>query len=315
MVREKGPRLVRKAMMAAVAASLLAASSAAADYHLVMVKEVSGATAANDDAYIELQMYKPGQTQLAGHKIQIWDESGVVGGMFIPIATIPLTGANPTNGQNQRTILIGDTNVPDTDFTVPELGTYLDPDSPGDVVNAGAICFEAIPIDCVSWGGSNFSAQSRIPDHSAPYFTALPTDFSLRRQINKGCITALDRFDDTDDNSADFVQGNRDPTPNSTAPFEGVCPPCGGIEATIYGTVGADNITGTTKRDIVLALGGNDTVRGLAGNDVLCGGFGNDTLIGGGGRDRLLGQGGRRDICKGGPKRDRARKCEVKRAI
>ena len=49
-------------------------------------------------------MYSPGQTNLAGHNIQIWDESGVVGDMFAPIATIPIAGANPTNGENQRTI-------------------------------------------------------------------------------------------------------------------------------------------------------------------------------------------------------------------
>jgi RTX calcium-binding nonapeptide repeat (4 copies) len=299
--------------------ALVGASGAAADFHLVKIKEVSGSDGHNRATYIELQMYSPGQTNLAGHNIQIWDASGVVGGMFVPIATIPIAGANPTNGENQRTILIGDINVPNPDYTMPELDTYLDADSAGNVLPAGAICFEAIPVDCVSWGGSNFFAQSRIPDHSEPYFQPLLADFSLRRRIDKhGCVTALDAADDTNDNAVDFVQGNREPTPNSATPKEKPCSTanarCGGLAATSFGTPGPNVIVGTTRRDVIAGLGGNDKIRGLAGNDVLCGGAGRDKLIGGGGRDRLLGQAGR-DVCKGGPKKDTARKCETKRTI
>ncbi len=313
------PRLTRIGIGLALTlfGALAAASSAAADYHLVKIKEVSGSAGHNRATYIELQMYSPGQTNLAGHNIQIWDASGVVGGMFVPIATIPIAGANPTNGENQRTILIGDINVQNPDYTMPELDDYLDADSVGNVLSAGAICFEAVPVDCVSWGGNNFSAQSRIPDHSSPYFSPLPTAFSLRRRVDKhGCTTALDASDDTNNNISDFVQGNRDPTPNSATPVETLCPTvrCGGAQATTIGTAGPNTLIGTPRRDVIAGLGGNDILRGLAGNDVLCGGAGRDKLIGGGGRDRLFGQAGN-DVCKGGPKKDTARKCETKRTI
>ena len=230
--------------------------------------------------------------------------------MFIPIATTSITGANPTNGDNQRAILIGDINVPNADYTMPELDTYLDADSAGNVLPAGAICFEAIPVDCVSWGGSDFFAQSRIPDHSAPYIQPLLADFSLRRRVDRhGCVTALDATDDTNDNAVDFVQGNREPTPNSATPKEKLCSTanarCGGLTATrVSVPPGRTSSSGTARRDVIAGLGGNDMIEDCAGNDVLCGGGGRDKLIGGGGRDRLLGQAGR-DICKGGPGRTR----------
>jgi len=53
----------------------------------------------------------------------------------------------------------------------------------------------------------------------------------------------------------------------------------------IYGTAGADTLTGTTGADVIYARAGGDTVRGRPGNDVLYGGAGNDVMWPGSGVD------------------------------
>ncbi|HXR31773.1 MAG TPA: hypothetical protein VN752_11600, partial [Solirubrobacterales bacterium] len=58
-------------------------------------------------------------------------------------------------------------------------------------------------------------------------------------------------------------------------------------KATIVGTRGADELTGTPHRDVIVALAGADKVRGLSGADVICGGKGRDKLFGGAGRDEV----------------------------
>jgi Ca2+-binding RTX toxin-like protein len=62
---------------------------------------------------------------------------------------------------------------------------------------------------------------------------------------------------------------------------------CLGHRATIVGTQGTDELTGTPRRDVIAALGGKDKVRGLGGADLICGGKGRDSLYGGAGRDRI----------------------------
>lgn len=87
---------------------------------------------------------------------------------------------------------------------------------------------------------------------------------------------------------------------------------CGGVEATIVGTTGADVLTGTPGVDVIQALGGNDVVYGQGGNDIICGGHGNDRLYGGDGADKIyafkgadrLEGGSGPDILFGGPGRD-----------
>jgi RTX calcium-binding nonapeptide repeat (4 copies) len=115
--------------------------------------------------------------------------------------------------------------------------------------------------------------------------------------------------------------------PTTTAP-----PTCRGIAATIFGTVGSDQIAGTAAADVIAALSGNDTVAALGGNDVVCGGPGRDTLKGGKGKDTLLGQKGKdklfgqkgkdklsgkkgKDLCVGGPGKDTTKGCEVEKSI
>jgi len=62
---------------------------------------------------------------------------------------------------------------------------------------------------------------------------------------------------------------------------------CMGRKATIVGTQGPDELTGTPRRDVIAALGGKDTVRGLSGADLICGGKGRDKLLGGPGHDQV----------------------------
>jgi SpoIID/LytB domain protein len=64
---------------------------------------------------------------------------------------------------------------------------------------------------------------------------------------------------------------------------------CLGSEATILGTDGPDDLTGTPGPDVIIAGGGADRVAGLGGNDLICSGAGDDTVFGGAGSDRLIG--------------------------
>ena len=97
---------------------------------------------------------------------------------------------------------------------------------------------------------------------------------------------------------------------------------CLGSEATILGTDGPDDLTGTAGPDVIITGAGADRVTGLGGNDLICSGAGNDVVFGGAGADRLIGglgndalngqagadllvggQGG--DVLQGGPGVDR----------
>jgi hypothetical protein len=330
----------------AVAASLLIAlglaGTAQATFHLNKIREISGSTAGTNSAYIELQMYTAGENLVSGHKITLWNSSGVVGGMISPVVEFTLSGPNPANSQNQRTILIGDTGVPNRDYTV-DFTPYIETGSPNNLLPAGAACYEGIPIDCVSWGGGAMGGSGNLPDKSTPFGNPLPTTFAIKRKITAGCATALEASDDTNNNANDFApQTPRDPTPNSATPVDKPCtggggsggtkpPPgsnfkCQGKKATLIGSAGKDKITGTNKRDVIVSFGGNDTVKGGGGNDVLCGNGGKDKLVGGKGKDLLIGgpkadkliggagkdtlsgQGGN-DTCSGGPGSDTEKSC------
>lgn len=84
------------------------------------------------------------------------------------------------------------------------------------------------------------------------------------------------------------------PLPTAT-PFR----TCRGLDATVVGTDGDDEIHGTDGDDVIVGLGGNDTIDGLGGNDVICGGDGEDVLRGGSGDDVLDGGVGG-DVLRGG---------------
>jgi uncharacterized repeat protein (TIGR01451 family) len=80
-------------------------------------------------------------------------------------------------------------------------------------------------------------------------------------------------------------------------------PTCAGQAATIVGTEGDDQLTGTTKKDIFVALGGNDVILGLGGDDLVCGSAGNDTVKAAAGNDEIRTAGGD-DLLEGGDGND-----------
>jgi Ca2+-binding RTX toxin-like protein len=63
---------------------------------------------------------------------------------------------------------------------------------------------------------------------------------------------------------------------------------CNGLEATILGTSGPDQLWGTPQRDVIMARGGDDVIWGREGNDVICGGYGADVIYGGAGDDLIF---------------------------
>ena len=67
---------------------------------------------------------------------------------------------------------------------------------------------------------------------------------------------------------------------------------CNGLDATIIGTAGDDELRGTSGDDVILGLGGNDRILGGDGNDTICGGDGDDDLYGESGDDNLIGDAG-----------------------
>jgi Ca2+-binding RTX toxin-like protein len=74
---------------------------------------------------------------------------------------------------------------------------------------------------------------------------------------------------------------------------------CQGREATIVGTNGPDQLSGTELDDVVWLGKGKDTFDGAAGNDVICGGGAKDSLVGGVGDDTILGEAGNDSIAGG----------------
>jgi hypothetical protein len=210
-------------VLACVACGLLAAP-AQATYHLNKIREISGSTAGSDSAYIELQMYASGENLVSGHNITLWDADGLLLGVAQPIQTLPLTGPNPANGQNQRTILIGDIGVLGRDFTL-DFTPYIETGGGGgnNLIAAGAVCYEGIPVDCFSWGGAAFTGAANLPDKATPYGQPMPTTFALRRNIAGGCATLLEASDDTNNNQADFPPVARAPRNNATTPTEKSC--------------------------------------------------------------------------------------------
>jgi uncharacterized repeat protein (TIGR01451 family) len=75
---------------------------------------------------------------------------------------------------------------------------------------------------------------------------------------------------------------------------------CNGLEVTIEGTDGDDELNGTAGPDVIFAGAGNDVINGGGGNDTICGGDGNDIINGQAGDDDIFGEGGK-DALNGGP--------------
>jgi hypothetical protein len=206
-------------------------ASAQASFHFMKVREVYvGDTAHPDSEYVVLQMYAAGQNLVGGHQLREYK--------CIP-ACSPVNstfGANVTNGQNQRTILLA-TPEAEAQFSIiadKELPSgSLDPQH-------GAVCWATdlpTPVDCVSWG--DYSGQNAaLAGTPAP----APADTqALQRSIAPNCPTMLENADDTNDSATDFLATTPTPRNNSSAITETPCAPQNLGPPQIAGTPGPGN--------------------------------------------------------------------------
>ena len=181
------------------------------------VREVATNPAGPNTAYLELQMYAPGQNLVNGHAVTFYTATGSL------LASFALT-SNVTNGDNQRTILIGDTATAGApDFTYDQLSDAIQTYGPG-----GAACWDT--IDCVSWG--NFTGAASLPSPPGAPATAIADGSALVRSIAPGCATLLEAGDDTNTSSADFALAAPSPRNNSVTPTEKACTGGGGAPDT-----------------------------------------------------------------------------------
>jgi hypothetical protein len=200
-------RVMRAGRVLALAAALagVAAPSAHGDFHLMKVSEVFPGTNADvNSAFIELRMFAAGQNLVAGHKVDYYTATGSLLGSYTIAGNVP-------NGENQRSILIGDTAAAGApDFVVDQLGDALHPGT----TTGGAVCFpDAQPPDCVSWG--SFTPQAGFPNPQSANAPVIPDGSSLTRSTAPGCPNLLEPGDDTDNSTVDFALGAPNPTNNS----------------------------------------------------------------------------------------------------
>jgi hypothetical protein len=169
-----------------------------------------GLAATPNDVFLELQMYAAGQNVLSGHEIWVYDSTDTP-----PEPSVHELNPGPPlpNAQNQRSVLIGGSNVPGRDY--PEEFQH-DP-------AGGAICFVSTSgfgeIDCVEWGVGDPMVNAGNP--AAP--TGIPDGQSLNRSIAPGCATLLEDSDDTNDSATDFALGVPSPRNNAAVPTETDC--------------------------------------------------------------------------------------------
>jgi hypothetical protein len=193
------------------------AASAGASYHEYRISEVHQGTATATGDYVELQAFSANQNLVGGHYVYTYD------GANNPMSTFQF----PTlvnNAASQATILIAnDASVTGADFIAP--GGL-------NVVNTnGAACFidtltPLTGVDCVDWGPA---MGGTLPSPAGtPLPGALADNQSFSRSIARGCATALDPADDTNNSSADFALAAPSPRPNSATPTETLCPPTKG---------------------------------------------------------------------------------------
>lgn len=209
--RRRAARGLRFICLLAALALLCVVSTAQASFHLMKVREVYTG-GASGGSYVELQMFAANQNFVGGHHVTTYNATGGLVNNY----TIPndVTGTNA--GENQKTILFAGPGYsgPAADFTNPAL------DLPA---SAGAVCFDAIPVDCVSWGA--FTGNASLPSSAAPPASpgGVTAGKALRRSIALGCPTLLEAGDDTDSSATDFSEQTPDPRPNSAAVVEKEC--------------------------------------------------------------------------------------------
>jgi hypothetical protein len=198
-------------VVAALLASLIAPALASASFHLMSIRAIFSGQLANNNGFVELQMYAPGQNLTGGHVLRYYDQAGSV------FDTFTLPASNVPNGQSQRTVLIGDTSTSGADYSFTNIGNDLVTLSAG-----GAVCWET--VDCASWG--NFTGNADLPSSAGtPFPSPLVQTQVMARNISANCPSALDAADDTGDSASDFafvvgfpVRGNAAAVTENTCP-------------------------------------------------------------------------------------------------
>ncbi|HSD25050.1 MAG TPA: hypothetical protein VLB79_12070 [Solirubrobacterales bacterium] len=207
-------RLVLIASLATV--TILAFSApASATYHFNLIRQIHPSNGINGGEWVELQAFADGQNLISGNAwIRTFNSTDQLQSQYL------ITGSNPLNGRSQRTILISSLVSPagvDADFVAPVAQLQM-------TGQDGAVCFTHndppayTPIDCVAYG----NYMGSLPGVGTPA-AATPFESTLERSITKGCGTALDTADDTDNSTADFALSTSPPRNNSATPTEMPC--------------------------------------------------------------------------------------------
>ena len=199
-----------------IAAALVAAPAAQASFHLIKIREVYAGNI--EDSYVELQMYAAGETFLTNHSMTVYNSSGTL------VHSSKFT-SGVTNGQNQATVLIGDSGVQTKFGVAPDL---LDPGL-AILAAGGAACWNAggLPADCVAWG--NFNGDSALETATGTSVgspaspSGITTGKAIRRTIEPGCPTLLEESDDSDDGATDFSEVTPAPRNNASPLTEKSC--------------------------------------------------------------------------------------------
>lgn len=208
----------RFAAVSAMAATVLLATAAPAlaTFHLIKVREVFAG--ANDDSYVELQMFAPAQSFLSGHAMTVYNSSGAL----IHSSTF---SAPVAHSANQQTVLIGDTRVGEAFGVTPDL---VDPGL-NLAAAGGAACWNAggVPADCVAWGGFSGGAALQLATGTSAGSPVSPAGMTagkaIRRTIAPGCPTLLEESDDSNVSATDFSEVAPAPRNNSSAIVEMTC--------------------------------------------------------------------------------------------
>jgi hypothetical protein len=200
----------------AMLALLATASQAFATFHLIKVREVYAG--ANNDSYVELQMFAAGQNLLNGHSMTVYSASGTL----VHSSTFAGSVAKSTN---QQAVLIGDTGVQGAFGVAPDLV-----DSNLSIAAAGgAACWNAggIPADCVAWGNFSGGAALQTGTGTSAGSPASPAGITagkaVRRTIAPGCPTLLEESDDSNNSATDFAEVVPAPRNNAGAITETTC--------------------------------------------------------------------------------------------
>jgi hypothetical protein len=192
---------------------LVLAQAAMAD---VLIRQVHPDNPGGD--YVELQFTAAGET-IAGKHLTTYFSMGATDTDYL----IP---SDPGDATNQRTFLIG--NGSTVGGTTPDLNAGLSSslELPG---QDGAVCLTGpapglAKLDCAAYG--NYVNSTNLPVGTP----AVATQYgeTIERTIARGCATALDKADDTDNSAADFAMTADAPRNNSVTPTEKVCPAKGG---------------------------------------------------------------------------------------